>query len=77
MASIKLNHFIVSVDNGTVNINYKNESHGSYYIDYLLESSGKDFTTSTGIVMQKELVDVMCMYLKQMKLYPKNQSKPF
>lgn len=77
MASIKLNDFVVSVDNGTVIVNYKNESQGSYYIDYLLECSGKDFTTTTGLVMQKELVDVMCLYLKQMKLYPKNQSKPF
>ena len=77
MASIKLNDFIVSVDNGTVVVNYKNQPQGSYWIDYLLECSGKDFTLNTDVVMQQELFDVLCVYLKQMKLYPKNQVKPF
>ena len=77
MASIKLNAFLVSVDNGTVVFNYNNKPQGSYWIDYLLECSGKDFTLNTGVVMQREIFDVLCVYLKQMKLYPKNQSKPF
>lgn len=77
MASIKLNDFVVSVDNGTVIVNYKNEPQGAYWIDYLLECGGKDFYLNTGVVIEKDIFQVLCVYLKQMKLYPKNQRKPF
>jgi hypothetical protein len=77
MASIKLNDFVVSVDNGTVIVNYKNESQGAYWIDYLLECSGDKFILNTGIVIEKEIFDVLCVYLKQMKLYPKNNQEKF
>lgn len=77
MASIKLNDFVVSVDNSTVIVNYKNQPQGTYYIDYLLECSGKDFHLNTDVVIEQEIFDVLCVYLKQMKLYPKNQRKPF
>ena len=77
MASIKLNDFRVEVINGTAWIQHLGRPHGIYYIDELLKYQGKSFKTLSGAVMPSELVDVMLVYLKQMKLYPKNNKQPF
>lgn len=73
MASIKLNDYKVIVDNSTVEIQHKNETTGRYYIDALLKSTEQTMATTN---MEKEYAEVMMVYLKSMKRYPKNQQPP-
>ena len=74
MGSIKLNDYKVIVENSTVEIQYKNETTGRYYIEALIESTEQTMAKTN---MAKEYAEVMMVYLRSMKRYPKNQQPPF